>query len=57
MAKTITKGIESKYGFPLFTQSESTEFLVTGVKLRVSDIWGLWHYIIKRYKKRFPSTN
>lgn len=57
MAKPKTKGIELKYGFPLFTQDKSTEFLVSGEKLRVADIWGLWHYIIKRYKKRFPSTN
>lgn len=47
MAKPKTKGIELKYGFPLFTQDTSTEFLVSGEKLRVADIWGLWHYIIK----------
>lgn len=57
MAQPVTIGIEQKYGFPLFTQDASTEFLVSGEKLRVADIWGLWHYIIKRYKKRFPSTN
>lgn len=57
MAKPKTKGIELKYGFPLFSQDKSTEFLVFGEELRVADIWGLWHYIIKRYKKRFPSTN
>lgn len=57
MAQPITVGIAQKYGFPLFTQDKSTEFLVSGEKLRVADIWGLWHYIIKRYKKRFPSTN
>lgn len=49
--------IEQKYGFPLFTQNKSTDFLVSGEKLRVSDIWGLWHYIIKRYKYRFPGTD
>ena len=57
MPKPITQGIELKYGFPLFTQNASTAFLVSGEKLRVSDIWGLWHYIIKRYKKCYPSTN
>lgn len=57
MAKPKTKDIDLKYGFPLFAQEKSTEFLVTGEKLCVTDIWGLWHYIIKRYKKRFPSTN
>ena len=57
MARAVKTKINEKYGFPLFSQFFSTEFLVSGEKLRVSDIWGLWHYIIKRYKNRFPSTD
>ncbi len=57
MARAVKLELTAKYGFPLFRQSFSTEFLVSGEKLRVSDIWRLWHYIIKRYKNRFPSTD
>ena len=39
-------GIESKYGFPLFTKDHSTEYLVKNERLRVSDIWAFWNYII-----------
>lgn len=45
--------IKPQYGFPLFTQSQSTNFLVSGEKLRVTDLWGLWHYILKGYVKRY----
>ena len=47
-----TSVIKPQYGFPLFTQSSSTDFLVSGEKLRVTDLWGLWHYILKGYVKR-----
>jgi len=47
------KIINFRDGFPYFTKSESTEFLIKARKLPVSDIWGLWHYIIRTVKKRY----
>lgn len=46
--------IKSQYGFPLFVSGNSTDYLLKAEKIRVSDIWALWHYIIKSEKKRFP---
>lgn len=46
--------ISQKYGFPLFVDSVSKDYLVKSDKLRVTDIWGLWHYIIKTEKIRKP---
>ena len=50
-------GIESKYGFPLFTKDHSTEYLVKNERLRVSDIWAFWNYIIRMYKKKNSGVN
>lgn len=50
-------GIESKYGFPLFTKDHSTEYLVKNERLRVSDIWAFWNYIIRMYKKKNSAVN
>lgn len=47
------KTIKFRDGFPYFAKSESTEFLIKAHKLPVSDIWGLWHYIIRTVKKRY----
>lgn len=48
------KQIKAQYGFPLFCKTNSTGYLLKAEKIRVSDIWALWHYIIKSEKKRFP---
>ena len=48
------KQIKAQYGFPLFVKDTSTDYLLKAEKIRVSDIWALWHYIIKSEKKRFP---
>ena len=50
-------GIESKYGFPLFTKDHSTEYLVKNERLRVSDIWAFWNYIIRMYKNKNSKVN
>ena len=50
------KQIKAQYGFPLFVKQTSTDYLLRAEKTRVSDIWALWHYIIKSEKKRFPVT-
>ena len=46
--------IKAQYGFPFFVKASSTDYLLKAEKNRVSDIWALWHYIIKSEKKRFP---
>lgn len=51
----IMKQIKAQYGFPLFVKQSSTDYLLRAEKNRVSDIWALWHYIIKSEKKRFPA--
>lgn len=48
------KQIKAQYGFPLFVKDTSTDYLLKAEKIRVSDIWPLWHYIIKSEKKRYP---
>lgn len=50
------KQIKAQYGFPLFVKGSSTNYLLKAEKIHVSDIWALWHYIIKSAKKRFPGT-
>lgn len=50
------KQIKAQYGFPIFIKESSTDYLLKAEKIRVSDIWALWHYIIKSEKKRFPGT-
>lgn len=47
------KQIKAQYGFPLFVRDSSTDYLLKAEKIRVSDIWALWHYIIKSEKKRY----
>lgn len=44
--------VEKKYGFPLFTKDHSTDYLVKNERLRVSDIWAFWNYVIRMYKKK-----
>lgn len=46
--------IKAQFGFPLFVKESSTSYLLKAEKIRVSDIWALWHYIIKSEKKRYP---
>lgn len=48
------KQIKAKYGFPLFIKETSTDYLLKAEKIRVTDIWALWHFIIKSEKKRYP---
>lgn len=48
------KQIKAQYGFHLFVKESSTDYLLRAEKNRVSDIWALWHYIIKSEKRRFP---
>lgn len=48
------KQIKAQYGFPIFIKETSTGYLLKAEKIRVSDLWALWHYIIKSEKKRFP---
>ena len=48
------KKIKAQYGFPLFVKGSSTDYLLKADKIRVSDIWALWHYIIKSEKRRHP---
>jgi hypothetical protein len=50
------KQIKAQYGFPIFVKETSKDYLLRSEKARVSDIWALWHYIIKSEKKRFPGT-
>lgn len=50
-------GIESKYGFPLFTKDHSTDYLVKNERLRVSDVWAFWNYIIRMNKKKNSGVN
>ena len=42
-----------KYGFPLFTKNNSTDYLIKHDQIRVSDIWAFWQYIIGRYVKKY----
>ena len=51
---TSMKQIKAQYGFPIFINESSTDYLLKADKNRVSDTWALWHYIIKSQKKRFP---
>ena len=44
--------VDIKYGFPLFTKRESTNFIVKTNKLRISDIWAFWDYIIRKFCSR-----
>lgn len=45
-------GIEPIYGFPLFTKGKSVGYIVKHNRLRVSDIWAFWDYIIKMQSKK-----
>ena len=45
------KKVTLKYGFPIFTKNESTSYIVRNEKLRVSDIWSFWDYIIRMHGK------
>lgn len=47
------KNIKFRSGFPYFIKSLPTDFLIKANKLPVSDIWGLWHYIIHSVKKKY----
>ena len=42
-----------KYGFPLFTKHNSTDYLIKHDQIRVSDLWAFWQYIIGRYVKKY----
>lgn len=48
--------ISQKYGFPLFVDSVSRDYLLKSEKIRGTDIWGLWHYIIKTEKSHHPGS-
>ncbi len=50
------KSIKPQYGFPLFTRIKSSDYILKSERIRVSDIWALWHHVIKSEKKRFPGT-
>lgn len=41
-----------QYGFPLFTSQQSKSVSIKQDKIRISDIWSFWDYIIKVYGKR-----
>lgn len=43
--------IECKYGFPLFTQNVSTDYILKNKRIRVSDLWSFWNYTIRMYHK------
>lgn len=45
-----------QYGFPLFVKDRSTDYILKADKIRVSDIWALWHFIIKAEKKKYPGS-
>ena len=45
--------IPVKYAFPLFTKHNSTDYLIKHDKIRVSDLWAFWLYIIGRYVKKY----
>lgn len=40
--------LKEKYGFPLFTKSDSVVYLGNERKLIISDIWAFWDYVIKK---------
>lgn len=48
--------IKTQYGFPLFVKDRSTDYILKADKIRVSDIWALWHFIIKAEKKKYPGS-
>lgn len=41
------KQIQFEYGFPLFVPPSSKTYLVKIPKIRLSDIWGFWDYLVK----------
>ena len=47
MSSTTTKKVPFQYGFPLFVPILSKSYLVKLPKIRVSDIWGFWDYLVK----------
>ena len=43
------------YGFPLFVPDAPRAYLIKHEKMRVSDIWGFWDYLVKTHsQKRSP---
>ncbi len=43
------------YGFPLFVPDAPRSYLIKHEKIRVSDIWGFWDYLVKTHAhKRSP---
>ena len=47
MPTNSPKQIPFEYGFPLFVPSVPKTYLVKLPKIRVSDIWGFWDYLVK----------
>lgn len=47
MASTNPKNVKFQYGFPLFVPMQPKTYLVKLNKIRVSDIWGFWDYLVK----------
>lgn len=45
--------IPVKYGFPLFTKHNSTDYLIKHDQIRVSDLWAFWQYVIGRYVRKY----
>lgn len=42
-----------KYAFPLFTKEKSNDYLIKHDRIRVSDLWAFWQYIIGRYVNKY----
>lgn len=51
------KEIEQKYGFPLFTKNVPTDYILKNKRIRVSDFWSFWNYIIRMYKQHTAGVN
>lgn len=49
--------IGQKYGFPLFTKDVSTDYILKNKRIRVSDLWSFWNYIIRMYKQHTAGVN
>lgn len=46
------RGIDIKYGFPIFMRERSTTYIVRDDNTYVSDIWSFWYYIIRMQGKK-----
>lgn len=46
-----------RFGFPMFTKSISTDYIVKNKNICISDIWAFWDYAIRMHKKNKAGVN